>query len=96
MWGQVLTKSCLGRAFQVAQTARALHWIVKALRDSGFGSEEGVPTLGEWVAVPAAGLYHLCSFASGGPWGGDAAGPVPRGAWPTPQIHVQSVAKSPA
>ncbi|XP_059865742.1 transient receptor potential cation channel subfamily M member 2 [Delphinus delphis] len=30
---------------QVAQTARALHWIVKALRDSGFGSEEGVPTL---------------------------------------------------
>ncbi|KAB0398108.1 hypothetical protein E2I00_019756 [Balaenoptera physalus] len=30
---------------QVAQTSRALHWIVKALRDSGFGSEEGVPTL---------------------------------------------------
>ncbi|XP_020739237.2 transient receptor potential cation channel subfamily M member 2 isoform X1 [Odocoileus virginianus] len=30
---------------QVAQTATALHWIVKALRDSGFGSEEGVPTL---------------------------------------------------
>ncbi|XP_061023445.1 transient receptor potential cation channel subfamily M member 2 [Dama dama] len=29
---------------QVAQTATALHWIVKALRDSGFGSEEGVPT----------------------------------------------------
>ncbi|KAM7248783.1 hypothetical protein CapIbe_000822 [Capra ibex] len=29
---------------QVAQTATALHWIVKALRDSGFGSED-VPTL---------------------------------------------------
>ncbi|XP_045857855.1 transient receptor potential cation channel subfamily M member 2 isoform X2 [Meles meles] len=30
---------------QVAQTSRALHWVMKALRDSGFGSEEGVPTL---------------------------------------------------
>lgn len=30
---------------QVAQTARALHWIVRALRDSGFGSEADVPTL---------------------------------------------------
>uniref|UniRef100_A0A452VNK0 Transient receptor potential cation channel subfamily M member 2 n=1 Tax=Ursus maritimus TaxID=29073 RepID=A0A452VNK0_URSMA len=30
---------------QVAQTSRALHWIMTALRDSGFGSEEGVPTL---------------------------------------------------
>lgn len=30
---------------QMAQTSRALHWIVKALRDSGFGSEEGFPTL---------------------------------------------------
>uniref|UniRef100_A0A8D0SPN2 Transient receptor potential cation channel subfamily M member 2 n=1 Tax=Sus scrofa TaxID=9823 RepID=A0A8D0SPN2_PIG len=30
---------------QVAQMARALHWVVRALRDSGFGSEEGVPTL---------------------------------------------------
>uniref|UniRef100_A0A8C6DTH7 Transient receptor potential cation channel subfamily M member 2 n=1 Tax=Moschus moschiferus TaxID=68415 RepID=A0A8C6DTH7_MOSMO len=30
---------------QVAQTATALHWIVKVLRDSGFGSEESVPTL---------------------------------------------------
>ncbi|XP_039101414.1 transient receptor potential cation channel subfamily M member 2 isoform X1 [Hyaena hyaena] len=28
---------------QVAQMSRALHWVVKALRDSGFGSEEGVP-----------------------------------------------------
>nr|XP_035138986.2 transient receptor potential cation channel subfamily M member 2 isoform X6 [Callithrix jacchus] len=30
---------------QVAQTARALHWIVRTLRDSGFGSEADVPTL---------------------------------------------------
>ncbi|XP_075855224.1 transient receptor potential cation channel subfamily M member 2 isoform X3 [Microcebus murinus] len=30
---------------QVAQTARALHWIVTTLRDSGFGSEAGVPAL---------------------------------------------------
>ncbi|XP_032721096.1 transient receptor potential cation channel subfamily M member 2 isoform X1 [Lontra canadensis] len=30
---------------QVAQTSRALHWVMKALRDSGFGSEEGLPTL---------------------------------------------------
>ncbi|XP_053420329.1 transient receptor potential cation channel subfamily M member 2 isoform X2 [Nycticebus coucang] len=30
---------------QMAQTARALHWIVRTLRDSGFGSEAGVPTL---------------------------------------------------
>nr|XP_031316590.1 transient receptor potential cation channel subfamily M member 2 isoform X1 [Camelus dromedarius]XP_031316591.1 transient receptor potential cation channel subfamily M member 2 isoform X1 [Camelus dromedarius]XP_031316592.1 transient receptor potential cation channel subfamily M member 2 isoform X1 [Camelus dromedarius]XP_031316593.1 transient receptor potential cation channel subfamily M member 2 isoform X1 [Camelus dromedarius] len=30
---------------QVAQTTRALHWVVKSLRASGFGSEEGVPTL---------------------------------------------------
>ncbi|XP_027441126.1 transient receptor potential cation channel subfamily M member 2 isoform X2 [Zalophus californianus] len=30
---------------QVAQTSRALHWIMKALRDGGFGSEEGLPTL---------------------------------------------------
>ncbi|XP_049483681.1 transient receptor potential cation channel subfamily M member 2 isoform X1 [Panthera uncia] len=28
---------------QVAQTSRALHWVVKALRDGGFGSEEGIP-----------------------------------------------------
>ncbi|XP_053513658.1 transient receptor potential cation channel subfamily M member 2 isoform X7 [Artibeus jamaicensis] len=31
---------------QVAQTTRALHWVVKALRDGGFGSEKGTPTLG--------------------------------------------------
>ncbi|MBZ3871426.1 Transient receptor potential cation channel subfamily M member 2 [Sciurus carolinensis] len=30
---------------QVAQTTRALHWIVTTLKDSGFGSEAGVPTL---------------------------------------------------
>ncbi|XP_008565916.1 PREDICTED: transient receptor potential cation channel subfamily M member 2 [Galeopterus variegatus] len=30
---------------QVAQTARTLHWIVRTLRDSGFGSEAGVPIL---------------------------------------------------
>ncbi|XP_037597956.1 transient receptor potential cation channel subfamily M member 2 isoform X5 [Cebus imitator] len=30
---------------QVAQTAQALHWIVRTLRDSGFGSEADVPTL---------------------------------------------------
>nr|XP_035953146.1 transient receptor potential cation channel subfamily M member 2 isoform X4 [Halichoerus grypus] len=30
---------------QVAQMSRALHWIMKALRDGGFGSEEGLPTL---------------------------------------------------
>ncbi|VFV24179.1 transient receptor potential cation [Lynx pardinus] len=28
---------------QVAQTSRALHWVMKALRDGGFGSEEGIP-----------------------------------------------------
>lgn len=58
-----IDQSCFERAFQVAQTATALHWIVKALRDSGFGSEEGVPTLGEWVAVPAAGLYPPVLFS---------------------------------
>ncbi|XP_053773634.1 transient receptor potential cation channel subfamily M member 2 isoform X6 [Desmodus rotundus] len=30
---------------QVAQTTRALHWIMKTLRDGGLGSEEGAPTL---------------------------------------------------
>uniref|UniRef100_A0A8C4L049 Transient receptor potential cation channel subfamily M member 2 n=1 Tax=Equus asinus asinus TaxID=83772 RepID=A0A8C4L049_EQUAS len=30
---------------QVAQMAGALHWMVKTLRDGGFGLEEGVPTL---------------------------------------------------
>ncbi|XP_029794679.1 transient receptor potential cation channel subfamily M member 2 isoform X3 [Suricata suricatta] len=28
---------------QVAQMSRALHWVIKALRDGGFGSEEGIP-----------------------------------------------------
>lgn len=67
-------------AFQVAQIATALHWIVKALRDSDFGSEEGVPTLGKWVAVPAAGLYPpvlFCVQVSVG-WRGE--GPDPWGA----------------
>uniref|UniRef100_F6X3P3 Transient receptor potential cation channel subfamily M member 2 n=2 Tax=Macaca mulatta TaxID=9544 RepID=F6X3P3_MACMU len=36
---------------QVAQTARALHWIVKTLRASGFGSEVDVPTLASQKAV---------------------------------------------
>lgn len=35
---------------QVAQTARALRWIMKTLRDGGLGSGEDPPTLGEWVA----------------------------------------------
>ncbi|XP_057553816.1 transient receptor potential cation channel subfamily M member 2 isoform X2 [Hippopotamus amphibius kiboko] len=35
---------------QVAQTAGALHWIVKALRDGGFGSEGDVPTLAPQMA----------------------------------------------
>ncbi|XP_046294897.1 transient receptor potential cation channel subfamily M member 2 isoform X1 [Marmota monax] len=30
---------------QMAQTTRALQWIVATLKDSGFGSEAGVPTL---------------------------------------------------
>ncbi|XP_007945494.1 transient receptor potential cation channel subfamily M member 2 [Orycteropus afer afer] len=30
---------------QMAQTARALHWIMRALRDGGFGSEVDIPTL---------------------------------------------------
>ncbi|KAF6122339.1 transient receptor potential cation channel subfamily M member 2 [Phyllostomus discolor] len=30
---------------QVAQTTRALHWVVKTLRNGGLGSEEGAPTL---------------------------------------------------
>ena len=58
-----IDQSCFERAFQVAQTATALHWIVKALRDSGFGSEEGVPTLGEWVAMPVAGIYPPVLFS---------------------------------
>uniref|UniRef100_A0A2K5ELM0 Transient receptor potential cation channel subfamily M member 2 n=1 Tax=Aotus nancymaae TaxID=37293 RepID=A0A2K5ELM0_AOTNA len=46
---------------QVAQTTRALHWIVRTLRDSGFGSEADVPTLasqkasGELDAEPGGG-----------------------------------------
>ncbi|KAL4833984.1 hypothetical protein H8958_014179 [Nasalis larvatus] len=36
---------------QVAQTARALHWIVKTLRAGGFGSEVDVPTLASQKAV---------------------------------------------
>lgn len=44
---QVPTQSFLGHAIQVAQTARALHWIVTTLKDSGLGSEAGVLTLGE-------------------------------------------------
>lgn len=57
-----------GCAFQVAQTARALHWIVKTLRASGFGSEVDVPTLGEWVARPAAGLHPPVFFWVWGQW----------------------------
>ncbi|XP_023619326.1 transient receptor potential cation channel subfamily M member 2 isoform X7 [Myotis lucifugus] len=30
---------------QVTQTTRALHWVVKTLRDSGFGLDEGAPSL---------------------------------------------------
>lgn len=60
--GQALTTSRLGFAFQVAQTSRALHWVMKALRDSGFGSEEALPTLGEWGTTPAAGLYWAMFF----------------------------------
>ncbi|XP_021567214.1 transient receptor potential cation channel subfamily M member 2 isoform X2 [Carlito syrichta] len=30
---------------QVTQTTRALHWIVRTLRDSGFGSEAGIPSM---------------------------------------------------
>lgn len=70
----------LGRAFQVAQMAGALHWMVKTLRDGGFGLEEGLPTLGEWVAEPAAVSASLRSFESGGLWeerrqAGASAGP---------------------
>ncbi|XP_033086293.1 transient receptor potential cation channel subfamily M member 2 isoform X3 [Trachypithecus francoisi] len=36
---------------QVAQTARALHWIVKTLRAGGFGSEVDVPTLASQKAM---------------------------------------------
>uniref|UniRef100_A0A2K5HHW0 Transient receptor potential cation channel subfamily M member 2 n=1 Tax=Colobus angolensis palliatus TaxID=336983 RepID=A0A2K5HHW0_COLAP len=36
---------------QVAQTAQALHWIVKTLRASGFGSEVDVPTLASQKAM---------------------------------------------
>ncbi|XP_045396755.1 transient receptor potential cation channel subfamily M member 2 isoform X2 [Lemur catta] len=36
---------------QVAQTATALHWIVRTLRDSGFGSETGVPILASQKAA---------------------------------------------
>uniref|UniRef100_H2QL45 Transient receptor potential cation channel subfamily M member 2 n=1 Tax=Pan troglodytes TaxID=9598 RepID=H2QL45_PANTR len=36
---------------QVAQTARALHWIVRTLRASGFSSEADVPTLASQKAV---------------------------------------------
>lgn len=73
MW--VVGAHCVsGRAFQVAQTARALHWIVKTLRASGFGSEVDVPTLGEWVARPAAGLHPPVFFWVWGQLGGEAAG----------------------
>ena len=51
--------------------ARALHWVVRALRDSGFGSEEGVPTLGE--SLPTCVLWHR-----GGRWGGGQHG-LPQG-----------------
>ena len=81
--GQVLTPSCLGRAFQMAQTSRALHWIVKALRDSGFGSEEGFPTLGE---SPSTGPW---SPESGGVWGGGGAPTAPGGGpWEPPSLGV--------
>lgn len=52
----VLCGPVLTPLVQVAQTARALRWIVKTLRDGGLGSGEDPPTLGEWVA---------CSFESG-------------------------------
>lgn len=74
-----IAQSCFTHVFQVAQTATALHWIVKALRDSGFGSEEGVPTLGEWVAVPAAGLYPPVLFCVQVSVGWRGAGPAPWG-----------------
>lgn len=74
---KVLTTPCLGFAFQVAQMSRALHWIMKALRDGGFGSEEGLPTLGEWRPRPRLVSTGLCSFESGGPWGGEAVSRAP-------------------
>ncbi|XP_019480571.1 PREDICTED: transient receptor potential cation channel subfamily M member 2 isoform X3 [Hipposideros armiger] len=41
---------------QVAQTARALHWIVKTLRDGGLGSGEEPPTLAPQKASEGQGL----------------------------------------
>lgn len=53
--------------------ARALHWVVRALRDSGFGSEEGVPTLGE--SLPTCVLWHR-----GGVGGEEGSTACPKGA----------------
>lgn len=47
--GQQVPIVCLG-ALQLAQMARALQWITRALRDSNFDSEVDAPTLGEWVS----------------------------------------------
>lgn len=92
-------QTCLGHAFQMAQTTRALQWIVMTLKDSGFGSEAGVPTLGECecVATLTAGLrqpgYIWIWDRSGG---GAAAGPLspakpaPRGAEPVHHTSSQA------
>lgn len=64
----VPTQSFLGHAIQVAQTSRALHWIVTALKDSGFGSGAGMLTLGEYM-VSQEPSPIICGFESRG-WTG--------------------------
>lgn len=85
--GPVLTPSCLGCAFQVAQTARALHWIVKTLRDGGLGSGEDAPTLGEWWLHFESGL---CGEQREADIGGCCW------AWRKAAMHVPSAAEAPA
>lgn len=71
----------------MAQTARALHWIVKTLRDGGLGSGEDAPTLGEWWLHFESGL---CGEQREADIGGCCW------AWRKAAMHVPSAAEAPS
>lgn len=45
-----------------------LYWMVKILRDGGFGLEEGFFILGEWVVELVVVFVSLRFFEFGGLW----------------------------
>lgn len=79
----------LGYAFQVAQVTKSLHWIVKTLKDSGFGSAVGAPGLGEWGSLTNSRYSLSCvALSLRGLEGRQLWGPggkmVPKSCWISP------------